>query len=170
MVLDPYSQTPMFKKMKKSMKFINKIKEDGVVLEPQFKKVKSTTERSIKVDKKFKVKPKLEVSLNTTSLDIFDQVNKINNTEDEDTKMKFIPEVSLYLKSLLESKLESSLKETKANSLFTTIAKSMTSKIVEKDDFLFGKDQEVTGLYILVYGKIGLSKEPEATWKNSTNK
>lgn len=48
--------------------------------------------------------------------------------------------------------------EAKIMSIFESISKAIIPRIVDKDEVLFSKGQSITGLYILINGKIGLSK------------
>mmetsp|Transcript_17955 Transcript_17955/g.15869 ORF Transcript_17955/g.15869 Transcript_17955/m.15869 type:complete len:124 (+) Transcript_17955:1010-1381(+) len=67
--------------------------------------------------------------------------------------------ISNYLVQIMKSQLNSSLREGKIMKLVDTIARSVTLRNLEKNEVLFSKGDKISGLFVLVKGRIGLSKK-----------
>lgn len=139
LLIDPYTNTPMFQKLKKSVTFINSIKETDTKHRPTSRiKIPSVEKESI-----------------------YDIVNRVRNSSISYTTEDEYEPILEYLKSVVKTKLNADLRESKIMSLFEIISKSISTKLVPKDEFVFGKGDTITGLYILVDGKVGLSSDTE---------
>ena len=66
--------------------------------------------------------------------------------------------VQNFLKHLIESKLKVNMTESKAVKLFEHVARHIKTRHVPCNSYLFTKYEEIDNLYILVSGKVGLSK------------
>jgi hypothetical protein len=152
----------MFAQLKKSIKFVNEIKDGKEVY---------------KQGLKFKVKKR------HTDDNIFDIVSRLRKYEiynaGENSLMsnKHIKQslsndfnkIVDYFRDIVKEKINADLRESKIMGIFETMAKTATTQIISTDELLFGKGEMITGLYILVEGKIGLSKESKERFEKTND-
>jgi hypothetical protein len=102
-----------------------------------------------------------KISSSLPKFDIYDQVVKVvkGKTFDyKDGKSEYYLPIVEFLISFVKSKLNIDMHEAKIMSIFESISKMIEPKIIAKDEVLFSKGDPITGLYILINGRIGLSK------------
>ncbi|CAI2362075.1 unnamed protein product [Moneuplotes crassus] len=114
--------------------------------------------------KNTKEEPEPEIS--TKDFNLFEAVNKANSNSDDSKQQKDYQLINQFIQKLIQEKLGLEKVEDKLAKILDSISTTMTTKVVFKDDPLFSKNGDISGVYLLLDGKIGINR-PNSSTKNS---
>lgn len=137
LILDPFKQVPPMRRLKKS-----ELKKNFQKLSERSNKEKDSTKDTV-----------------TEEIDLYDAITSLHRVAEEGRKDSDYAPISRAIRKILQKKFALDLEDDRVNEILESIAKSVTTKVVFKNELLFSLGSEITGVFILLDGKIGLGPQ-----------
>ncbi|CAI2362579.1 unnamed protein product [Moneuplotes crassus] len=139
LILDPFKQVSSFRRLKKS-DIKGNIKK--ILLKKSHKKSGSS-----------------QKSLSISDFDLFEAINKVHRIEEGDRKHQDFAFITKSIEGIVKDKIKFEISNSKFTAIIDSISKSVTTRVVFKNELLFSGNEDVSGVYVLLDGKIGVTDD-----------